>query len=184
MRLGDELVGGERLAPRVVREAGVPGPLVEQVAAERHGPADGSAEQVAHRYAGLVALQVEAGDLEGRVDGVDGGVDVEHPAERRAAPAGLAAEHVGDEPAQAVEVVRVVAGQRGRDGLEPAEVRLVGVRLAEAEEARVGVQLDDRPQGVGLVDADDVEQRRVLEGDRRDDDAGDAAPAHAVTGEA
>ena len=55
---------------------------------------------------------------------------------------------------------------------------------APATTTAYAVQLDDRPQGVGLVDADDVEQRRVLEGDRCDDDAGDAAPAHAVTGEA
>jgi hypothetical protein len=167
----------------------VPGPLVEQVAAERHPLAYGAAEQVADRYAGLATLQVEAGDLEGGVDGVDGRVDVEHPAERRAATAGLPAEHVGHEAAQAVQVVRVVAAERGGDGLQPGEVGLVGVRLTEAEQAGVGVQLDDRAQGVGLVDADHVEQRRVLERDRCDDDAGDAAPAHCwvttvVTGEA
>ena len=105
-------------------------------------------------------------------------LDVEHAAERRAAPAGLATEDVGDEPAQAVQVVRVVAGQHRGDRVEPGEVGLVGVRLAEAEQAGVGVQLDDRAQGVGLVDADDVEQRRVVERDRGDDDPGDAAAAH------
>ena len=115
---------------------GVAGPLVEEVAAERHPVADGAAEQVADRAADLAADQVEAGDLERRVDGVDRGRHVEHPAEGGAGAAGLAAEHVDDEAAQPVQVVRVVAGQRGGDRLEPREVGLVGVRLAQARAGR------------------------------------------------
>ena len=56
-------------------------------------------------------------------------------------------------------------------------MRFVGVGLAEADQAGVGVQLDDRAQRVGLVHADGVQQRRVDERDRRDACAGDADPA-------
>ena len=81
-----DAVGVERLSPCVRLGAGVPGPFVEQVAAERHAVADRTAQQVAHRPAELPALHVQAGDLEGRVDGRDGGADVEHPAEGCPAP--------------------------------------------------------------------------------------------------
>ena len=69
--LGDQLVGIERFAPEVGLLAGVPGPLVEEVAAERHPVADGATEQVAHRTTGLPAGEVEARDLERGVHGVD-----------------------------------------------------------------------------------------------------------------
>ena len=58
-----------------------------------------------------------------------------------------------------------------------ARWRRVGVGLAEADEPRVGVELDDGAQRVGLVHADGVEQRRVDERDRGDAGAGDANPA-------
>ena len=62
--LRDDAVGVERLAERVGLAAGVAGPLVEQVGAERHGVAHLAAEQIGHRPAGGVALHVEARDLE------------------------------------------------------------------------------------------------------------------------
>ena len=57
---------------------------------------------------------------------------------------------------------------------QPGQVPGVGVGLAEADQAGVGVQLDDRAQRERLVHADGVEQRRVGERDRRDARAGDA----------
>ena len=61
--------------------------------------------------------------------------------------------------------------------MQPSQMRFVGVGLAEADQAGVGVQLDDRAQRVGLVHADGVQQRRVDERDRRDACAGDPDPA-------
>ena len=172
MRLRDQLVGVSA-SPHTSSGAGagVAGPLVEEVAAEGHSVAHRAAEHVAHGPPGLVALEVEAGDLEGGVDRLDGGRHVEHPAEGRPGPAGLATQHVHDDPTHPGEVERVEAAERGRDRGQPREVGLVGVRLAEPEQAGVGVHLDDRAQRPRLVDADDVEQRRVGEGDRGDDDA-------------
>ena len=77
----DELRGVQRLAPRVVGEAGMPGPLVEEVAAERHGRTHPPTEDLADGLPGDVPLQVEARDLERGVDGLDRGVHVEHAAE-------------------------------------------------------------------------------------------------------
>jgi len=107
--LRDDGVRSERLAPRVVIGAGVTGPLVEEVAAERHAVAHRPAEQVGHRAVGLTALHVEARDLERRVDRVDRRPHVEHAAEARPGAADLAAEGLVDEGAQAVQVVGIVA---------------------------------------------------------------------------
>ena len=64
---------GSRASPNVSGSlAGMRGPLVEQVGAERHGVADLAAEQVGDGPAGGVALDVEAGHLERREDLVDG----------------------------------------------------------------------------------------------------------------
>jgi hypothetical protein len=52
-------------------------------------------------------------------------------------------------------------------------VPLVGIGLTEAGHARIGIELDDRPQGVRLVHADRVQQRRVIERDRGDPHSGD-----------
>ena len=120
-----------------------------------------------------MSLQVEAGDLERGVDGVDGGRHVEHAAEAGARSAGLLAEHVDHEPAKAARSNGSMPGDRRGHGCQPREVRLVGVRLTQPEQAGVGVDLDDRAERPRLVHADDVEQRRVTEGDRGDDDPGD-----------
>ena len=125
-----------------------------------------------------MALEIEEGDLEGGVDGVDGGPYVEHAAEAGARPAGLPPQHVDDSPPKRSEVERVESGDRGGHSVEPGEVRLVGVRLSQPEQPVCRVDLDDRAQRPGLMDADDVEQWRVAEGDRRDDDAGDLGRGH------
>ena len=52
---------------------------------------------------------------------------------------------VADEAAQAVQVVGVMAPERPGDRLQPLEVGLVGVGLAEAEGTVVRAHLDDRP---------------------------------------
>ena len=85
-------VGVERLAPRVGLGAGVRGPLVEQVGAERHGVADRAAEQIGDRPAGGVALHVEAGHLERREHLVDGAGRGDHA---RGADGGVVAARAG-----------------------------------------------------------------------------------------
>ena len=86
----------------------------------------------------------------------------------------VAVQPVGDRGANRVEREHVQAGDGVGGGFEPGQVRLVGVGLAEADQAGVGVELDDRAQRVRLVHADGVQQRRVDERDRGDAGAGDA----------
>ena len=52
--------------------------------------------------------------------------------------------------------------------LHPSQMVRVAVRLAETPYPRARFQLDHRPQGEGLVNADLVQQRRVVESDGRD----------------
>jgi hypothetical protein len=141
-------------------------PLVEEVAAERHALPDGAAKEIADGTAGQVALDVEAGHLEGGVDGVERRVHVEHAAEAGARAAAAGREHPGDQQAEPCQVVGVMSEEVAGDSLQPGQVGLVRVRLAEAEQAVIGVKLDDRPKRMGLVDPHHVEQRRILEGDR------------------
>ena len=107
----------------------MPRPLVEEVPAEGHPVAHAPSEHIAHRPAGLVALEVEEGDLEWGVDGVDGGLHVEHASKAGAGPAGLPTEYVDDDSTKRREVKGVESGDRGGHGFEPGEVRLVGIRL-------------------------------------------------------
>ena len=106
---------------------------------------------------------------------VDGAGRGDHA--RGADGGGVTAQPVGDRGADRVEREHVQTGDRVGGGLQPGKMRLVGVGLAEPDEPRVGIQLDDRAQRVGLVHADRVEQRRVGERDRGDAGAGDANPA-------
>ena len=98
-----------------------------------------------------------------------------------------AGEHPGDQQPEPCQVVGVVTGKVAGDGPQPSQVGLVRIRLAEAEHAVIGVKLDDRPQGIGLVDAYDVEQRWIRKGnwgdlDPRDSGAGHRAGLTASTG--
>ena len=122
-----------------------------------------------------MALDVEAGDLERGEDLVDGAGRGDHS--RGADGPVVAAQAVGDRGVDRVEREHVQAGDRVGGGLETDKMRRVGVRLAEPDQPRVGVQLDDGAQRVGLVHADRIEQRRVDERDRGDAGAGDANPA-------
>ena len=69
-----------------------------------------------------------------------------------------------------VEDVRPRQGRGGQ--LEPGNVPGVAVGFADAGHAGIRVDLHDGPQGERFMDANGVQQRRVLEGDRRDGHAG------------
>ncbi len=173
--LGDDAVRIERLTERVGLATRVRRPLVEQIRAERHRVADRATEQVRDRPARRVALHVKAGDLERREHLIDSACRGDHAS--RAHCAGVAAELVGDRASNRVEREYVHTGDGVSGGVQPGEVRLVGIRLAEADQAGVCVQLDDRAQRVRLVHADGVEQRRVDERHRSDARARDTNPA-------
>ena len=174
--LGDDAVRVERLTELVGLATRVRRPLVEQVRAERHRVADRAAEQVGDRPARRVALHVEAGDLERREHLVDGAGRGDH-AGRAHSRESVAAEPVGDRRPNRVEREHVQTRDGLRSGVQPRQVRLVGVGLAEADQSGVRVELDDGAQRVRLVHADGVEQRRVDERDRRDAGARDTNPA-------
>ena len=146
MRLGDDLSGP---GPRPSRRARHPdGRPTEEVPAEGDLLAHRTAEEVADRAAGLATDDVEAGDLERRVDRVDRGRDVEHAAEAGAGASVSRPRVAVTSRRRPFRSPRVLAGQGLGDGAQPREVRLVGVGLAQAD-AAVGVDLDDRAQGPG-----------------------------------
>ena len=168
-RLGHDAAGVKRLAPGVRGRARVPGPLVEQVGRERHAVARGPAEQVDDRAPGRLALDVEAGDLEGGEDPVDR-VAVAGQAGRDRRPG----RREGLDPA--VDLVRLVnvgaLDGPGRGG-EGGQVLLVRVRLAQPGQPGVGGDLDDGAQRERLVHPGRIQQRRVGERDGRDGDLRD-----------
>ena len=163
--LGDDARRVQRLAPRVRLAAGMGGPLVEQVGAERHRVADLAAEQIGHRPAGGVALDVQAGHLERREHPVDDARRGDHARQAGSVTGAVAAQPIGDRGANRVEREHVQADDRVGGGFQTLQVHDVGVGLPQPDQAGVGVELDDRAQRVRLVHADGVEQRRVDERD-------------------
>ena len=108
--------GVQGRAPGVVVLAGVTGPLVEEVAAELHGVADGAAEEVADRPAEELALDVEGSDVEGGQDAVSRAGTGDHAAHAVAALDGVLLQCPGNPAAQFVDVEDVGAGKgRGRE---------------------------------------------------------------------
>ena len=87
---------------------------------------------------------------------------------------GVPAEHDRDGAAQLAEGEDVAPCQGRRSSRQPAQVSLVRVGLAEPGQPGIGIELDDRSQRVRLVYADRIQQRRVVECDRSDPDAGNA----------
>ena len=86
---------------------------------------------------------------------------------------GVLLQGLGDPAAHPVDVEDVRPGQ-GRGGeLEPGNVAGIAVGFTEAGHAGVRLDLHDGPQRERFVDAHGVQERRVLEGHRRDGDAGD-----------
>jgi len=72
-------------------------------------------------------------------------------------------------------IVDAITGSNGGGGTDnSSQERLVAIRLAEADQTGVGVELDDRAQRIRLVDTDGVEQWRIDERDRGDAGTGDA----------
>ncbi len=164
--LGHDAVGIERLAPVVRVGARMRRPLVEQVGGERHLLPHRAAEQVSDRAAGGPALDVQARHLERR----------EHPVGRVALTDETGCDHgVGrrdglDAAVDVPGVIDIGALDGGASGAQRVQMLLVGVGLAQAGKARVGVDLHDGAQRERLVHADRVEQRRVSKRDRRDRD--------------
>jgi hypothetical protein len=67
-------------------------------------------------------------------------------------------------------VIDIGALDGAGSGAQRVQMLLVGVGLAQAGKARVGIDLHDGAQRERLVHADRVEQRRVSKRDRRDRD--------------
>jgi hypothetical protein len=85
---------------------------------------------------------------------------------------GRPAQRLGDAGAHLVMSKGVSPDDGSGCRSQPAEVVRIAVRLAQANQARPGLYFDDGPQGIGLVNADLVEQRRVGESYRGDGNAG------------
>ena len=153
--LGDDAVRVERRSERVGFGTGMGGPLVEQVRAERNGITHRAAEQIRHRPSERAALHVQAGHLERGEHLVHGTGRGDHAG--GAHGRGVAAQRVGDRHTYRVEREHIQTGDCVGGGPQPGQVPGVGVGLAQADEARVGVQLDDGAQCVRLVHTDGVE---------------------------
>lgn len=82
---------------------------------------------------------------------------------------------------QGVEIVDQ-PDETGRRLAEIAERLEIAVAFAKADAAVVGLDLDDRAQRPGFVDAHDVQKRWVAESDRRNADIGDPGPATGCRG--
>ena len=184
LRLRDHLRRRVRLAPGVrrVELVDVFGVLEEQVGAVGHRVAHLAAEQVDDRCADELALQVEHRDLE-RADHLGGVLrtvragrefELDRPGggpDRRTHALLHRVEREGREPEH--EIARL---------LEHREHRRVAVGLGDADALVVRLQLDDRAQRPGFVDAGGVQQRAVAEGDRRDAHGDDAQVAEGLHG--
>ena len=184
--LGDD-AGRVDGRPEPVRfQAGVLRPLVEEVGRERYGRAYCASQQIDDRNAGGLALRVESGHLERRVRREDGAGRCRRAGESLGVAAAGATARVigrrggraiawsvddrGHPAAEAVEVEDRQPDDLPAGGLEPGQHGVVAVRLAEPDHPVVADQLDDAAQGPRLVYAGDVEQWRIPERDRRDDD--------------
>jgi len=71
----------------------------------------------------------------------------------------------------------VVTDERPTHDPQALEMARVAVGLGEPGDSVGGLQLDDRANGEGLVDADGVEQRGIAKRHRREDDVGDPCGA-------
>ena len=172
----DDAVGVERLAPAVWFLAGVRGPLIEKVGRERHRVPDRAAQQVGDGQANRLALDVQAGHLEGGEHRVGGRGVADRP---RGDGVAALPDHLRDPPVDLLGVEGVHALDGVRDGAQRGQMVLVRVGLAQAGQAGVGGDLDDRAERERLVHADRVQQRGIGEGDRGDRDAADLQGADA-----
>ncbi|MDT4834975.1 hypothetical protein FQZ97_686290 [compost metagenome] len=184
-RLRHQLLGRERLAPGVgcVGLLDVFCVLVEQVGAEGHALARSAAQQVHDRRVGELALQVHHRHFKGADHLGYGFGDVGARCQRnldteelrRGLPGrdqrGDTHFHVVECPGRETRERRCGLGHRFEHGQ-------VAVALVDADQAGVGLDLDDRAQRPGLVDAGGVEQRWIAECDRRDTDVSDGVGGH------
>ena len=141
----------------------MPGPLVEEVAAERHGVPDPSAEEFADGHPQDPALDVQCRDVEGREHTVGGGGARDHPAHAVAARDGVRGESTGHPEAGMQAVGEVPAHDRPGRQVQTLQVPRVPVGLAQSRDAGVGGHLQDRPQRERFVHAHGVQQGRVGE---------------------
>ena len=142
-RLADELLGRSHLARAVpIRIA------EEQVRGERDAVLQAAAQDLGDRHAPLLAEDVQAGELER-------GQDLRAVVVERG-------RRVGDQEPHLLEPRRVVADEIA---LQRAEHRLgrfpAAAHLAQADQALVGLDLDDRPHEPPPVAAVGMPQRRL-----------------------
>ena len=123
------------------------------------------------RLASDLSLQVQKCDLEGAERAGAGLVALRRESLLRPA---FAREGGMDRAREAVEVEGREAGEHRPDALQRAERAEIAVALAEADAAVLEFDFDDGAQRPRLVDALDIEQWRIAEGDRRDAGFGDA----------
>jgi hypothetical protein len=160
--VGDELLRGAHFAA-AGRRIGV---AEEEVARERHGVAQLAAEERVHRHAELLPHDVEAGELDRRVELRPVVVEARGRVADREAHR-LQAEHVV--PAQ-------VIGQRGE---RARGVLAAAAHLAQPHVAVGGLDLDHGAHEAAPVRAVAVQQGRFeRHGDRRGADGGDRGGGH------
>src|SRR5206468_11103295 len=142
--LGDELLHGPHLARAVypVRVAD------EQVRRERHVIAQAAPEDLGYGHAPGLTQHVEAGEL-------DGGEQLRPLVVQRR-------RRIGDEEAQLFDPPRVAPDEVRFQGLDRgARAFATAPQLAQAQQAGVGLDLDDRPHEAAPVAAVGVAQRRL-----------------------
>ena len=170
-RLGHDAGRVEGLAPFIWLGAGVAGPFVKEVGAIGHPVAHGPAQQVAHGPAQGPAGDVEARHFKRCVDPVDRPSGGDDAGQAVCVPSYGAGQGLPDPGADLVLGEHIGADDGPGGGVQPLQVVGVAVRLAQPGQPRPRVHLDDGPQGVGLVNADLVQQRRVGESDGRNRNA-------------
>jgi hypothetical protein len=138
----------------------------EQVGRIRHTLAHHAAEQVDHRPLDGLAHQVEAGDFDRAPQVVDARrLPRPHVLQRARA---AVAEAIDQRALQAIELEGVVADDDVARLLQLRQRCRRAGDFAEAADAVVAHQFDDRAQRPRRMQAGGVEQRRVADGDRRD----------------
>src|SRR5450830_794691 len=84
-----------------------------------------------------------------------------------------AGHHGSNDLVQTIEIEGIEPGQFSFDAIKNRQRGGVAITFTQTKITVIGFHLNDGTQGVRLVNAARIEQRRILEGNRRDGDSGD-----------
>ena len=162
-RLFNQLLRSDGLAPVVTRVAGVTvvlGKFIKQVSAVAHMRAHCAAQQVMHRPAGDLALQVPERHFESAQRAGAGLVTLGCKSFADVRLIAYAAVH---RLRQRVQMKRVHADQRRRNAPQVGQCVGFAIAFTQTNPTAFGFNLNDAAQSPRLVHARHVQQRRVSE---------------------